>query len=471
MMTRKEFLEQLGHSLSTMKEADIMAKMGDSFDSLRCAVSSAINSNINNGVDMDCDDDGPFDVGMYAWVADLFPKMVVYSMGSAYFQCTWKRDASGNITLGKPSPVEKAWISSDAAVEESDKSRTVAVVGVGSREAIRNIQLIEAGAKYDSTKGVLTVKVIQPGFNKSKERFYPAETLKRDFNVFKGAKMFADHQTESEQSQRPEGSVNNWVASLNNVWAEADGTIMGEAVVIDPPFKLKLDTLNQNNLLTQMGVSIRAIGEASVKDIEGTKTKYVESFLAARSVDFVTYAGAGGQVMTIESSSLADENDVDLINESAFRTRRPDIVKTIESNFKEKEMKTLEQQLQESTDQLNAATAKIAALEAAGRKKDAAVQLATMISESKLPEVSAKRIQKVFATAENVEGMKEAIAEELEYVKSFGTPAIKKNNGSAENGNNDASIESENKDKKPNLVESFRALGLSEAEAKIAADI
>jgi hypothetical protein len=154
---------------------------------------------------------------------------------------------------------------------------------------------------YNSSSGVLQLKVIQPGFNKSKQRFYPASTLKRDYKIFEGAKMFADHQTDQEAKIRPEGSVNNWVANLRKVWVESDGTIKGEAVVIDPAFKEKLSALNKSGLITEMGISIRAAGVASQQEVDGVSTDYVESLVACRSVDFVTYAGAGGQVEAMES--------------------------------------------------------------------------------------------------------------------------------------------------------------------------
>ena len=49
-------------------------------------------------------------------------------------------------------------------------------------------------------------------------------------------------------------------------------------------------------MLNQMGVSIRAIGESTDGDVNGQRAKIVENFVAVRSVDFVTFAGAGGQV-------------------------------------------------------------------------------------------------------------------------------------------------------------------------------
>ena len=173
-----------------------------------------------------------------------------------------------------------------------------------TREAV--LAVTQLRESYDSTKGVLTVRVIESGFNKSRERYYPTDTLKRDYRVFEGVKMFADHQTDAEALQRPEGSVHGWVATLNKVWAVNEGNktvILGEAVVIDPAFKAKLEALSRAGQLSKMGVSIRAVGEASTQEIEGHTTKVIESFLSARSVDFVTYAGAGGRVEAIESST------------------------------------------------------------------------------------------------------------------------------------------------------------------------
>lgn len=164
---------------------------------------------------------------------------------------------------------------------------------------------------YNASSGVLQLKIIQPGFNKSKQRFYPASTLRRDYKIFEGAKMFADHQTDQEAKTRPEGSVNNWVANLRKVWVESDGTIKGEAVVIDPKFKEKLNTLNKNGLLNEMGVSIRATGTGSQQEVDGFQTNYIESLVACRSVDFVTFAGAGGQVEAMESDPTRSRSQND----------------------------------------------------------------------------------------------------------------------------------------------------------------
>lgn len=343
-------------------------------------------------------------------------------------------------------------------------------------------QLIKESAAYNPTTGEMTITVIKPGFNKSKGRFYPADVLKRDHKIFEGAKMFVDHQTDSESKQRPEGSVNNWVGTIRNTWAEADGTVKAKVAVIDPPFKAKLDALNEKQMLGDMGVSIRAIGAARGAKVDGIDTTLVESFVRARSVDFVTFAGAGGRVEAIESESN-DDTDVDLISEAQLRERRPDLITIIESHNEGKRV-TIEQQLAEANQKLAAAeatnaqlTSQVAALTTqvqesvtAGKKAVAKAELTRLLSEATLPAKAKERLEKQFSEATEITGMKEAIVAEVDYIKAVGGPIvpIKKNNGTGENQEHtesDQDTEAQFKE----LKESFVAMGMSEKEAEIAA--
>ena len=94
---------------------------------------------------------------------------------------------------------------------------------------LRETRLAEA--RYDRSGKEVTLTIIRPGFNKSRRRFYPAETLRRDYRVFEGAKMFVDHATTREERERPEGSVRDWVASVKRLWVDGDGTIRATAAV------------------------------------------------------------------------------------------------------------------------------------------------------------------------------------------------------------------------------------------------
>jgi hypothetical protein len=317
-------------------------------------------------------------------------------------------------------------------------------------------------ASYDKTTGELTVRVIQPGFNTSKKRYYPASTLKRDCKIFEGAKMFADHQTEAEQRAKPEGSVNNWVASMKNVWAENDGTIKGKAVVVDPKFKAKLETLAEKNLLGEMGISIRAVGSGKQQLVEGVDTNYVESLIAARSVDFVTYAGACGRVELMEADS--NDADVDLIDEAQLRVRRPDLIQLIESAQGDK-MKTVEQQLAEAQDTIKARDKQIETLNEstkAANKTAAGAELEKLLTESKLPDPAKARVRVQFKEAETTDGMKAAIDAEEAYIKAVGGTKSK-NMGREDN------LRESKEPTKEELIQAYVNIGMSESEAKTAA--
>lgn len=330
-------------------------------------------------------------------------------------------------------------------------------------------------AAYDASKGLLTLTVIKPGFNKSGERYYPAAMLKRDYKIFEGAKMFADHQTEAEAKHRPENSINNWVGSLKKVWAESDGTIKGQAAVIDPALKSKLEELNKQGLLGDMGVSIRAFGEASAQQVQGRKTNLVESLVRARSVDFVTYAGAGGQVEAIEAERDREEEEFewDGVTESELRSRRPDLVQLIESTAKENimnatEEKALRDELAGANAKLAEATKKVEESEKATKKAAAQTELAKLLKESKLPEISQKRLEKQFAEATVVDGIKEAVEEEQKYVRSLGAkPGVVKHMGERDNKQATEQVsESERFEKRKKI---HMAQGMPEKQAEIAA--
>jgi hypothetical protein len=348
------------------------------------------------------------------------------------------------------------------------------------RNLVVGVTQLQEGA-YDATKGELTLTIIRPGFNTSKKRYYPAEMLKRDFKVFEGQKMFSDHQTDAEQRTRPEGEVSKWTAQIKKVWPEADGTLKGVAAVIDPVFKAKLDELNKHNLLSEMGVSIRAIGSGDPRKVEGEETTYIESLLKARSVDFVTYAGAGGRVEVMEAE--VDEQDLELMDEAQLRRLRPDLVECIESAAKTKEQSMTPEEkvtfdkaqadLLEANRKLavaeadkKAADLKVAESEKTAKKAAASTELTKLLTESKLPTIAQDRLKKQFEAAESTDGMAAAITAEKEYLKSIGAGKGIKNLGEADNGGEEDDPAAA-KDVK--LSESFAMLGLDEKQAKIAA--
>lgn len=139
-------------------------------------------------------------------------------------------------------------------------------------------------------------------------------------------------------------------------------------------------------------------------------------------------------------------------------------------------MKTLEQQLQEASVALKAVETENATLKA--QIKEAEVKVAKVaaqgeivkaIEAAKLPKVAAERLTKQFAEATSVEGLKEAIVAEADYVKAIAPNSVKHNGASDNVTLTESGADPKEVHKK--TVESYRAMGLSEAEAEVAAKL
>ena len=191
----------------------------------------------------------------------------------------------------------------------------------------------------------------------------------------------------------------------------------------------KLATLRDKELLKEMGISINAVGQASRQTIEGIKTNFVERLVRARSVDFVTEAGAGGLVQMFESSP---EFDVDLISAEVLRERRPDLVKIIEAEVKarmqqevkhkmelEDQIKEKDEQIESLTNERNELKTKLTESEKAKAIAETKARVDEAVSKSELPEPAKVRLLEKFKDAEKDEGLEDAIKSERDYVASL----------------------------------------------------
>lgn len=347
--------------------------------------------------------------------------------------------------------------------------------------------------------GRLQVRVIEAGVNKGKDRNYGAAMLERDANIFSNSKMFIDHQTKRERNERPEGSVNDWVAVLGEARFDREkNAVVSEATLIDPAFKQKVELLAEQGKLPELGVSIRAYGEGE-RDENGLVE--VTSLVHAMSVDFVTFPGAGGGVEALESfGELPEDSDVNLVTVEQLKDKRPDLVKVLlsESNGGRGTMAKTEQELMQDNANL---TSQVATLEAAAatheqtvKEKDDelaeeakknAIAAAGKILEEKLaewkdgPDQTKDRLREQFKTAEDPAPFDEAIKAEKAYIESLGVKPKAEDKGGkppsvfdmAEAGNTDTTEEKGGNGKKesPLTPEHFESLGLTEGQAKRAA--
>lgn len=270
------------------------------------------------------------------------------------------------------------------------------------------IPLIESNTKDN----IVPIKIIQPGWGSS--GYYPKEVLERDGSkVFtKGVKMFWNHQTVSEEMERPEGDLNDLAGEfISNARYEENG-VAGEGLYADAKiFEQYKDIVK--DLAPHIGVSIRATGIAEDGEVNGEKGLVIEELLNARSVDFVTVPGAGGKVIEMF--------------ESAGRKPKENKMEKdlIEANNK---IDQLEKDLLAKDSDLEKANEKIEQFNEAALLKESADFVTAELAEIEMPNLTKERLAKKLSAKPILKEDKsidqeafkkvigEAVKEELEYL-------------------------------------------------------
>jgi hypothetical protein len=128
--------------------------------------------------------------------------------------------------------------------------------------------------------------------------YYTSEVLKRDGSrVFhKGLHMYQDHLSESEQWDKPEGSIANLVGTLESDAEFEENGPEGPGLYSDvkfyPSYVSRISELKED-----VGLSVDAQGLTESGERDGRFGPILVALLSAKSVDVVTKAGAGGKLM------------------------------------------------------------------------------------------------------------------------------------------------------------------------------
>jgi hypothetical protein len=326
------------------------------------------------------------------------------------------------------------------------------------------IPLVESVVRPD---GTMLIKLIQPGWGSS--GYYSEAVLKRDGpKVFTaGTRMFVDHPGYAEEADRPERSIKDIgaVLSASAVWDPAGLAGPGLYAPAKPlrEFAPLLEQLAPN-----IGTSIRMKGMAKSGEAEGKKGPIVERIIAdpLGSVDFVTVAGAGGQIVSLaESWRHLRETNASADPAAGRRTVPPQEVSNMD--------------LQETQTKLAAAeTARDTALAEAARATEALILreardvVVTELASAKIPDITRTRLSESLGKNPPVKdgkldtdalkaSVKEAVAAEIDYLaKITGSGQVRGLGGTS----TAAPIDVEK-----SLTESFKALGMSDSGAALAA--
>lgn len=258
------------------------------------------------------------------------------------------------------------------------------------------------------------VKVIESGWGSS--GYYAPEMLAEyGPKVFtKGTKVFMNHPSMTESSERPERDVHQLAGKLTS-----DAIFTENGLVADIEFYSHYAPIIRE-MAGDVGLSIHALGNANLGEAEGREGPIIESLVAdpLTSVDVVTVAGAGGKFLNLLESYSRKDSDANPVSDSVSEGNVMSITKEefdaavadIKATFVEAIMPVVE------SVSVLAEAAKPVQVEA----EDALealdpVEIATKFNESGLPKIALKRIAEAMKANADL-SVDELIADEKAYV-------------------------------------------------------
>ena len=273
-----------------------------------------------------------------------------------------------------------------------------------------------------------SIKVIESGWGSS--GYYPAAMLAEyGPKVFKkGTKVFMNHPSVNEESDRPERDVNQLAGKL-----VSDAKFDGTGLVAEVEFYSHFAPIIKE-MAGDVGLSIRAMGESRVGEAEGRQGPIIEALVAdpLTSVDVVTVAGAGGKFLSLLESYTRQDDEATLLSESVSEGNEMLTKEELDSAVAElKESFTVAfGALQESVKFLVESATPAETEEATDEAAEEVealdpVEVAEKFNESGLPTISLKRVAEAMKSETNTKTVDELIADEKSYVSAVSESASK----------------------------------------------
>lgn len=282
--TDQALTELIREALSALEEAEL------SHDEIRRNLTAAVKAGKPSGN------------GYYCWVRDVFDDHLVYEeetpTGATLWQQGYAIDDAGKVTLGTEVTkvkVATTYVAVSESVREADVPRENTDALEEAELVGEIVPLVEKAVRQD---GTFPIRIIAPGWGSS--GYYSKQVLERDIpKVFPaGTHMHFDHPTVSESKERPERSVKTIAAVTSSLPVWQDNGPAGPGMYAEAKARSQYRA-DIEELAPHIGVSIVASGHRKTGIAEGRKGPVIESIHAGGSIDFVTQAGAGGQVISL----------------------------------------------------------------------------------------------------------------------------------------------------------------------------
>jgi hypothetical protein len=277
------------------------------------------------------------------------------------------------------------------------------------------------GLNFEPAKGnKWKVKVIESGWGSS--GYYGAQMLKEyGPSVFKkGTKVFMNHPSMMEENDRPERDVEKLAGKLTTdaYFSEADNGLVAEVQFYShyaPIIK---------EMAEDVGLSIRALGEATVGEAEGREGPIIEALVADEltSVDVVTVAGAGGKFISLLESYTRKDTVTEQVTESVSEGNGMSISKeefdAAIADLKEAFVEAISPVVESVS--ILAEAAKPAEEDETTEVVESVdpVEIAEKFNESGLPKMALKRVAEAMKSGMTEKTVDELIADEKAYVSA-----------------------------------------------------
>lgn len=312
----------------TSRQVVFLNEAEESHDDIRGALHDAIKAELPTGT------------GYWVWVIEVWDDKFAYEYetpdGAKTFIREYTIDAEGMAEIGNPTEVEM--VTEFVPVGEAIRTRTKPTATFTGQ----TIPLIES---IVGPEGTIPIKIIEPGWGSS--AYYPADVLERDGpEVFpEGTQMFWDHQTEAEAMEQPEGALDDLAAVFKTAARWEPNHPNGPGLYADAevfgPFDEKL-----TDLAPHIGCSINTSGVAESGEAEGREGLILTELVKTptTSVDYVTKAGAGGEIVSLFEAARPMKKDVIPMPETELQeklaTAEAEVVELKEAAVKDEADKT-----------------------------------------------------------------------------------------------------------------------------------
>ena len=280
-------------------------------------------------------------------------------------------------------------------------------------------QANQSGAKWH-------VKVIEAGWGSSG---YYSESMLAEYgpSVFtKGTKVFMNHPSAFEASDRPERDVRQLAGKLIS-----DAIFQEGSLYADIEFYSHYAPIIKE-MAGDVGLSIHALGSATIGEADGRKGPIIESLVAdpLTSVDVVTVAGAGGKfVSLLESYTRIGETNISLVETDVEEGNDMSITKEeFDSAIAELKATFVEAltPVVESVSILAEAAKPVELEESDAVPALDPLDVAEKFNESGLPKVALNRVAEVLKSESNTKTLDELLEAEVSYaaaIRAEVTPA------------------------------------------------